>query len=115
MTYTQINYMYIQKESVRCILIKIKGFSNVKGFHNEHGYISYFKFIFCFYKFNKVGHIQSFPTIWFNICFFLIHGTTDVQLKNEIHLPNNLNRFYMYVWVITCIQRAKSTYCISRI
>ena len=78
--------MYIQKESVRCILIKIKGFSNVKGFQNEHGYISYFKFIFCFYKFNKVGHIQSFPTIWFNICFFLIHGTTNIQVKNKIYL-----------------------------
>ena len=26
MTYKQINYMYIQKESVRCILIKIKVF-----------------------------------------------------------------------------------------
>ena len=37
MTYKQINYMYIQKESVRCILIKIKFFSNFKGFHNEHG------------------------------------------------------------------------------
>jgi len=63
--------MYIQQESVRCILIKIKFFSNVKGFHNEHGYISYFNFIFCFYNFNKFGHIQSFPIIWFNICFFL--------------------------------------------
>ena len=37
MTYKQINYMNIQKESVRCILIKIKDFSNFKGFHNEHG------------------------------------------------------------------------------
>ena len=63
MTYKQINYMYIQKESVRCILIKIKFFSNFIGFHNEHGYISYFNFIFCFYKFNKFGHIQSFPII----------------------------------------------------
>ena len=26
MTYKQINYMYIRKESVRCILIKIKCF-----------------------------------------------------------------------------------------
>ena len=38
MTYKQINYMYIQKESVRCILIKIKYFSNFKGFHNEIGF-----------------------------------------------------------------------------
>ena len=45
--------MCIQKESARCILIKIKFFSNFKGFHNEHGYISYFNFIFCFYKFNN--------------------------------------------------------------
>ena len=36
-TYQQINYMYTQKESVRGILIKIKVFSNFKGFHNEHG------------------------------------------------------------------------------
>jgi len=28
MTYKQINYMYIQTESVRCILIKIKVFPN---------------------------------------------------------------------------------------
>ena len=78
MIYKQINYMYIQKERVRCILIKIKGFSNFKGFHNEHGYISNFNFIFYFYRFNKFGHIQSFPIIRFNTCFFLIHGTTDI-------------------------------------
>ena len=30
------------------------------------------------------------------IYVFLIHGTTDIQVKNEIHLPNNLNRFYMF-------------------
>ena len=61
--------IYKQKESMRDILLKIKGFSNFKGFHNEHGYISYFNFMFCFHKFNKFGHIQSFPIIWFNICF----------------------------------------------
>ena len=33
--------MYVQKESVRGILVKLKRvFSNFKGFHNEHGYIS---------------------------------------------------------------------------
>ena len=70
MTIKQINYMYIQKESVRCILIKIKFFFLIsKDFIMNNGYISYFNFIFCFYKFNKFGHIQSFPIIWFNICF----------------------------------------------
>jgi len=28
--------------------------------------------------------------------FFLIHGTPDIQVKNEIQLPNNLNRFYIF-------------------
>ena len=28
--------------------------------------------------------------------FFLIHGTKDIQVKNEIHLPNNLNKFYIF-------------------
>jgi len=84
MTYKQINYMYIQKESVRCILITIKGFSNVKGFHNEHVYISYFNLIFCFYKFNKFGYIQSFPILRFNIImFFLIHGTMNMFILSE--------------------------------
>ena len=84
MTYKQINYMYIQKESVRCLLITIKGFSNVKRFHNEHVYISYFNLIFCFYKFNKFGHIQSFPILRFNIImFFLIHGTMNVFILSE--------------------------------
>jgi len=62
----------MQKESVRCILIKIKCFfSNFKEFYNEQGYISYFNFIFCFHKFNTFPHIRSFPIIRFNICFFL--------------------------------------------
>jgi len=81
---------------MRDILLKIKGFSNFKGFHNEHGYISYFNFMFCFHKFDKCLHIQSFQIIRSNTCFFLIHGTTDIQVKNEIHLPNNLKSFYIF-------------------
>ena len=65
-------------------------FSNFKGFHNEHN------FIFCFHKFNTFWHIQYCPIIRFNICFFLIHGTKDFQVKHEIHLPNHLHRFYMF-------------------
>ena len=73
--------MYIQKESVRGILIKIKFFSNFKGFHNEHGYISYFNFIFCCHNFNKFWHIQSFPTMWFNIMYAYVQLETSAQLS----------------------------------
>ena len=59
MTYKQINYMYIQKESVRCILIKIKVFFLIsKDFIMN---MDTFLISICFYKFNKFGHIQSFP------------------------------------------------------
>ena len=103
MTYKQINYMYIHKESVRCILIKIKFFSNFKGFHNEHGYISYFNFIFCFYKFNQFGHTQYFPIIWFNFFFLnswynghsskkmLYNDSTAKLLDNSVTLAVSLN------------------------
>ena len=49
-----------------------------------------------FYKFNKFGHIQSFPIIWFNIIimffllniFFLNKGdvTSPKTLQKECHL-----------------------------
>ena len=49
MTYKQINYMYIQKRKREVHTYQNKVFFfNFKGFHNEHGYISYFNFIFCF-------------------------------------------------------------------
>jgi len=35
-------------------------FSIFKEFHNEHGYISYFNFIFCFHKFHNVGIFNLF-------------------------------------------------------
>jgi len=28
--------------------------------------------------------------------FRLYHYTTDIQVKNEIHLPNNLNKLYIF-------------------
>ena len=74
----------MQKESVRCILIKIKCFfSNFKEFYNEQGYISYFNFIFCFHKFNTFPHIRSFPIIRFNICFFSKYIYCDLQVSNQ--------------------------------
>jgi len=61
--------MHIQKESVRCILIKIKFFFLIsKDFimNMDKFLISIY---FLFYKFNTFEHIQSFPIIWFDICF----------------------------------------------
>ena len=83
-TYQQINYLHYKHNYISTNQLHVytkrkreghtsqnKVFSHFKGFHNEHGYISYFSFIFCFHKFNKLWHIQSFPIIQFNICFFL--------------------------------------------
>jgi len=87
MTHQQINYMYIQKEGHT-------NQNNFKGFYNEH---LLFNFSFCCHKFNNFWHIQSFPIIRFNICFFLnswYKGHSNK--KKEIHLPNNLNRFYIF-------------------
>ena len=41
-------------------------------------------------------HIQSSPIIRFNIYFVLIHDTQDIEVKHEIHLPNNLNQLHSF-------------------
>ena len=81
MTYKQINYVYIQKESVRCILIKIKDFFLIsKDFimNMDKFLISIF---FFFISSINLGIFNLFQWYGLIYVFFLIHGTTDIQVK----------------------------------
>jgi len=87
--------MYIQTENTRGILIKIKlfFFQISKDFiMNKETFLFQFYF-YLFIRSINVGIFNLFQE--YGLIYVFIHVTKDFQFRNEIHLPNNLNRFYI--------------------